>query len=271
MAFILLRETYAPVILERKAARLRKETGNQSLRSKLDSDTSRNAYIKRSIVRPMHMLIFSPIVTFMCIYIAMLYGFLYILFTTYTFVFEEVYHFSSSAVGLTFIGSGVGMFAGLFLVGTVSDKEIRRIQKSGKTIKPEDRLIMWIVIPGAIMIGGGLLMYGWTTKFAVHWIAPLVANGIIGFGMISLLMCIQTYLLDAFTVHAASVMAANAVLRSLLGALLPLCGLGLYDALGLGWGNTLLGLLALGLAPVPALFKIYGERIRTNPRFQRKF
>ena len=65
--------------------------------------------------------------------------------------------------------------------------------------------------------------------------------------MISLVMCIQTYLADAFTIHAASATAANAVLRSLLGALLPLCGLDMYNSLGLGWGNSLLAFIALGL------------------------
>lgn len=89
--------------------------------------------------------------------------------------------------------------------------------------------------------------------------------------MICILICIQTYLVDAFTKHAASVNAANAVLRSLLGAMLPLCGLDMYTALGLGWGNTLLGFLALILAPVPWLFYFYGERIRTNPKWQRQF
>jgi hypothetical protein len=80
--------------------------------------------------------------------------------------------------------------------------------------------------------------------------------------MIIILMCIQTYLVDAYTRHAASVMAANAVLRSLLGALLPVCGLKLYDAIGLGWGNSLLAFIALAMAPLRVVFKIFGERLR---------
>lgn len=50
-------------------------------------------------------------------------------------------------------------------------------------------------------------------------------------------MTINTYLVDAFTIHAASAMAANTVLRSIFGAVLPLCGLKMYAKLGLGWGN----------------------------------
>ena len=81
-------------------------------------------------------------------------------------------------------------------------------------------------------------------------------------------MPISTYLVDAFTLHAASALAANTVLRSLVGALLPLAGPKMYDSLGLGWGNSLLAFIALALCPIPVLFYKYGERIRTSPRFQ---
>jgi hypothetical protein len=77
-------------------------------------------------------------------------------------------------------------------------------------------------------------------------------------------MAMQTYLVDAFTRYAASAIAANTVLRSLLGGLLPLAGLRLYNKLGYGWGNSLLAFLALAMVPIPVLFSIYGERIRTK-------
>jgi len=76
------------------------------------------------------------------------------------------------------------------------------------------------------------------------------------------------YLVDAFTIYAASAIAANTVLRSLFGCLLPLAGPKMYAALGLGWGNSLLAFIALALTPVPWVFIKYGERIRTSPRFQ---
>lgn len=81
-------------------------------------------------------------------------------------------------------------------------------------------------------------------------------------------MCISTYLVDAYTIYAASAMAANTIVRSLFGALIPLAGPSLYQALGLGWGNSLLGFIAVAMIPIPFLFIKYGERIRTNPRFQ---
>ena len=70
--------------------------------------------------------------------------------------------------------------------------------------------------------------------------------------------------------YAASAIAAVTVLRSLVGALLPIAGPSLYKKLGLGWGNSLLGFIALALIPVPFAFLKYGERIRKDPRFQVK-
>lgn len=81
----------------------------------------------------------------------------------------------------------------------------------------------------------------------------------------------QTYLVDAFTVYAASVSAASTVFRSLVGALLPLAGNGMYDALGLGWGTSVLGFIAVAFIPMPLFFWRYGERIRESKFFKVEF
>ena len=62
--------------------------------------------------------------------------------------------------------------------------------------------------------------------------------------------------------YAASVVAAITVLRSLAGALLPLGGLQMYNALGLGWGNSLLAFVSLAMVPIPIFFYYYGEQMR---------
>lgn len=84
-------------------------------------------------------------------------------------------------------------------------------------------------------------------------------------------MCVSTYLVDTFTIYAASAMAANTVFRSLAGAMLPLAGPRMYETLGLGWGNSLLGFIALAFCALPVALWVYGERIRTNPKFQMDF
>lgn len=84
-------------------------------------------------------------------------------------------------------------------------------------------------------------------------------------------MTVSTYLVDAYTTYAASAIAANTVFRSLAGAILPLAGPKMYERLGLGWGNSLLGFIALALCPLPVIFYVYGERIRNSKRFHVDF
>lgn len=58
-------------------------------------------------------------------------------------------------------------------------------------------------------------------------------------------MSINTYLVDTFHIYAASALAANTVLRSILGGVFPLFGLQMYDGLGLGKLPTYLSLTYL--------------------------
>ena len=78
----------------------------------------------------------------------------------------------------------------------------------------------------------------------------------------------STYLVDAYTTYAASATAASTVFRSVLGALLPLAGNSMYDALGIGWGTSVLGFIAIGFLPLPLIFLKYGQRIRESKHFQ---
>lgn len=45
----------------------------------------------------------------------------------------------------------------------------------------------------------------------------------------------QIYMIDAFTAFAASALAATSIVRSIVGGILPMTGLPLYQALGYGW------------------------------------
>lgn len=200
---------------------------------------------------------------------ATIYGYLYLLFTTINEVFEKDYGFTIGTTGLAYLGIGVGSFIGLLGFGLVSDRGIKRAQANNKPITPEIRIPP--MIPGTLAVPIGLLWYGWSAEAKIHWIMPIVGTGWVGLGLIGIFMPIQTYMVDAFTIYAASAIAANTIFRSLIGAILPLAGRPLYSGLGLGWGNSLLAFIALVMAPLPYLFMKYGEFLRTNKRFKVDF
>lgn len=73
----------------------------------------------------------------------------------------------------------------------------------------------------------------------------------------------QAYLIDAYTRYAASAIGASAVVRSFGGFGLPLFAPTMYKALGYGWGNSALALVAIVLGvPAPLALWRYGEALR---------
>ena len=119
LTFVFMQETYAYVLLQRKTKRLQKETGNPNLRSALDTGKSPRELFSVSIVRPLKMLVLSPIVLLMSLHMAIVYGYLYLLFTTFPRIFEGQYGFSERSIGLTYLGVGIGSFCGLTFMGIV--------------------------------------------------------------------------------------------------------------------------------------------------------
>ena len=78
-------------------------------------------------------------------------------------------------------------------------------------------------------------------------------------------MIAQLYLVDLFgSEAAASALGANNLLRYFSGTFLPLAGPGMYKLLGYGWGNTVLGFIALSFLPAPVLLYKFGERLRAK-------
>ena len=214
VSLIFQRETYAPALLRQKAKRLRKETGNPNYHTgdKIDQSASNQQVFWTNIVRPVKMLALSPIILGLSMLTAVAYGILYLIFTTISEMFQTNYGIVNN-VGLVYLGAGVGQFAGLLMLGWISDPLVAKMAKrAGGEPKPEYRLPP--MLPGGAMLPLGLLIYGWSAEYQVHWFVPMIGQFLIGVSMITVFIPVSTYLVDAFTVYAASATAANTVFRS---------------------------------------------------------
>jgi MFS family permease len=220
--FLFLRETNPVIILERKAKRLRKETGNPHLRSALESNVTGRQLLFLSLKRPFKLLFISPIVAALSLLMGINYAYLYLCFTTFPIVFQEVYGFSEGISGLAYLGLGLGSIVGLAVIGKYSDPIVVKLTLKSGVRKPEYRLPL--MVPSNLCIAIGLFWYGWSAEYHAHWIVPIIGSGFFSAGVLGTFMPISTYLIDAFQLYAASALAANTVLRSLMGALLPLAG-----------------------------------------------
>jgi MFS family permease len=153
----------------------------------------------------------------------------------------------------------VGSFIAAILCGATSDWYMEKASAGGEK-KPEYRLPPMVL--GALVIPAGMLIYGWTAHFHLHWVIPLVGTALVGFGIVSSIIPSMAYLIDSFPLHSASAISVMDVMLALSGTLFPLAAPPLYSNLGLGWGNSLLAFIALAFAPLPWVLMKYGEQIR---------
>ncbi|KAF2851361.1 hypothetical protein T440DRAFT_394874, partial [Plenodomus tracheiphilus IPT5] len=105
-----------------------------------------------------------------------------------------------------------------------------------------------------------IFSYGWTAHYVTRWTVPVAMLLPYGFGIMALFLSVGTYFVDSRPVYAGSALAANVVLRSLTGALLPLAGPSMYALLGLGWGNSLLEFICVAMMSNPVKSYKFGAR-----------
>ncbi|KAL2831268.1 MFS general substrate transporter [Aspergillus pseudoustus] len=260
------KETNPVVLMRWKTERLRKELQNPDLKSCYETSNSSDS--KRSmlynLLAPFRLLLFSPAVSLISVYIATIYGSLYLLFTTVTDVFRDAYSWSTELSGLSYIGLGLGFLTGQAAFALLGDRIIQHLKRRNTRnhghFEPEMRLAICMLFAPLIPIS--FFWYGWSVQSHTHWIVPIIGLFPFAVGAVVIFSSLQTYIVDSYTRRAASGIAAITVLRSFAGALLPLAGPPMYKALGYGWGNSLLGFLGLGMVPVPVGFYLFGARLR---------
>ncbi|KAI9877951.1 MAG: hypothetical protein M1830_002358 [Pleopsidium flavum] len=264
---IFLKETYTPKLLHEKANRLRKETGNADLHTEFEHpERSLANVLKRSLVRPFILLGSQPIVQALSLYVSYLYGLMYLVLSTFPLLWSNVYHESIGIGGLNYISLGLGFFLATQITAPLNDRIYRRLKRNNGVGKPEFRVPL--MVPGSCLVPIGLFIYGWSAQYHVHWIVPNIGIAIFSAGVIIGFQCIQTYLIDSYTRYAASAVAAATVLRSLAGFGFPLFAPYMYRALDYGWGNSVLGFIALVLGlPAPVLLWMYGQDLRKRSTF----
>ncbi|KAK5121368.1 hypothetical protein LTR85_005534 [Meristemomyces frigidus] len=261
----IFKETYAPLILERRARRLRTEMGDvryYTAVSKLHEGRSVRSIAQQSLSRPLRLLAFHPIIQAMASLGAFYYGILYIVIATFSTMYIGVYHESVATSGLHYIAHALGEILGSLIGGPLTDFVYSRLKaKGGRGDVPEYRVPL--ILPGAIIAPLGLLLYGWAIHFRTSW--PVVDLGIviIDFGLQIASQTIQGYIIDAYSDHVSSAIAAAQFLKSLTAFAFPLFANKLYEALGYGWGNSTLAFIGLGIGlPAPVLIWVYGARLR---------
>ncbi|KAM5542678.1 hypothetical protein V8D89_003639 [Ganoderma adspersum] len=265
-----LKETYAPVLLDRKAkgilAKLDAEGGGSGKEVRtIYQKTAKRDYKQLlfvSICRPFIMSAQEPIIQLLGAYLAFVYGVIYLVLTTIPPIFTEIYHENAGIIGLQYISLGAGLTIASQFNARLLDIVYRRLKaKNGGVGEPEFRLPC--IFPGTILLPIGLLIAGWGAQKHTHWIVPDIGFALIGAGIVLTFQGMQMYVIDAFSQYSASALAAVSFLRSIAGFGFPLFAPAMYKKLGYGVGNTILAAIAFAIGcPAIWIFWAYGKKIR---------
>jgi len=268
---VFLSESYPPEILVTKAAELRRRTKNWGIHAKQEEiEVDFRELLEKNFSRPIRMLVSERIVLLLSVYMAFIYGLLYLFLTAYPLVFQGIHGMNLGVGGLPFFG----MICGQLLAGVViflrQPGYQKKLAANNNMPIPEWRLPE--VIVGGVCFSVGIFWFGWTGyRENIHWIVPTLSGLLIGFGLLSIFLQALNYLVDAYLMFAASAIAANTFLRSLCGAAFPLFARQMFDGMGIQWAATLLGCIAALLVPVPIWFYLKGAKIREKSAFAPTF
>ena len=262
-----LPETYAPVLLRWRAKKMSKATGHvYEPRMDQGKDVRIKTLFQIALSRPWKLLFLEPIVLLLSIYMGLVYAILYSLFAAFPIVFQQQRGWSTGVGGLAFLGLLVGIVIALIFVIVIDNPRYVRVSKKHNGFAPPEQRLFGAMV-GAPTLTIGLVWFAASDAPSTHWIVPIIGSVPFGFGLVLVFLSIQNYLVDSYLVYAASVLAGNSLLRSLLGMAFPLFTPYQYENLGVQWGAAIPAFLSLACIPMPFLFFKYGPAIRTRCKY----
>lgn len=266
VGIFLVPETYGPVLLQKMAKHLSEKSGKTYI-SILEINNGGKGFSEvfgKALRRPWALLFREPIVLIASVYLSILYGTLYMFLGAFPIVYQQDRGWNEGIGGLAFLGLVVGMLLGL--IYCIFDN--RRYRNLGKAPPPEARMPPGII--GAIALPIGMFAFAWTSFPAIHWSASIILAAPFGFGTVLVFLSCLNYLLDAYTIYAASVLAAGSITRAFFGAAFPLFTSQMYENLGIHWASSIPAFLTLACLPFPFVIYKYGATLRMKCKYAKE-
>jgi len=266
LTWLFFPEVYAPYLLKKKAQHLRKETGDTHWHhphEKIKLDFM--SIVTKHFTRPVRMLVTEPMVTAIALYASFVYALLYMTLEVFPIVYQEHRHWGLVVSTLPFLALFVGVLCAVGINLSFQPYYRRAVEKANGKPVPEARLPPMAI--GGFLFVIGLFLFGWTATPPTPWPVSVVAAGFIGAGFNTIFQQCINFLVDTYSLYAASAVSANTFLRSCLAAGLPLAARPMFHNLGVGPAMSVLGGIAVLALPVPFLFMKFGLTLRKKSRF----
>jgi len=244
-------ETYAPLLLKRKAIALRKSSGDERYYASLEQTTfSLRDIIVKIIARPLKMFFTEPMLAACAMYILYNNGCLYLFFEAYPVIFTEGHHLSAGTSGLMFVPVTIGGVVGLAIYAWIFEPMyLRKLDKVGaKAIQPEERLYM--AMWGGPIFAISFFWMGWTSSPSISFWAPMMAGLPNGIAIIIIFISLTNYAIDVYLSVTASMLATMAITRNISALAFPLFARAMFVKMTPPWACTLLGCLATACSAI---------------------
>jgi len=268
---LVMPETYGPVLLRRKAQKLREETGDREIFAKSELEQRSLHHVLTVVMtRPWRMLFQEVIVMCVSAYCALAYGIFYLYFQAYPRIFQgpdSVYKWSPGVAGLAFLPIGIGAIcsAPIYIWWNSILRKARK--RNAPWTKQEEYNRLPLACIGGPMFVISLLWIGWSANEDTYWLAPVSSGVLWGIGFLLIFLALLNYLTDAYETFAASAQSIASTCRSVFGVVLPLASGRMFDTLGISWACSLLAFLSLSMVAIPFAFIRFGDSIRANSKF----
>ncbi|KAK6075572.1 MFS multidrug transporter [Seiridium cupressi] len=263
---VILPETFGPVILlRRRAERLRQKGISSSIpaanHGKHDTTKTR---IRKGLARPFILLGTQPIIQVLALYFGFYFGLYQLFIAMYHAMWRDMYNMTPIQASANYLSITMGLILGCEIAGPFNDKIYRYLRQRNNGIDlPEYRI--WLMLPAAILVPGGLLWFGWSAVAQAHWIIPNLGMATACVGIVMTFMCMQAYVMDAYPVYAASAQGALTVVRSLTAFTMPVMAPAMVHQWGYGWSSTVLAIIAVVVGSLaPAFLHLKGASLRAK-------
>lgn len=274
LGFFIIQESYTPVLLRRKAEFIAAQTVHTGALKK--SLTARllifyqdlSSRIGPAMKRPIRLLTHRPIIQLIALAMAMDFGIYTLILSTFASLWIKQYRQNETDASLHYIAIALGAFVCAQAGGRLMDLMWHRMKSARPDREPTPEWRVPYILVGLIPCVAGTFWYAWSAEKCVHWAVVDVGVFFFTAGNFMFSQGLLAYNFDEFTsTRAASASAATRLGTYLLGFVFPIFAPELYEKLGYGWGNSLLGFLygIIGMGIIVVLW-IWGEKIRAMGR-----
>ncbi|CCG85062.1 protein of unknown function [Taphrina deformans PYCC 5710] len=260
--FLKLEETRPSVLLQRRAAKMSKEKGTKM--SAKGDDTPMSETIYSSLKMPWLLMFTDVTVALFSLWLAFAWGLAYGMLQSISLVFKTNHAFSESQVGLVFVALIAALAVGL-VAAAIQELWFKRSNHKAGSFVPEGRL--QIACIGSVCLSGGLFFYAWTSGRMVAAIVPMVAIGIVFFGIFTIYYAVFLYICDNYSDLASSALSAAGFWRNMFAAAFPLFIEIMYNRLGYQWAGSTLAFISVPLGLIPFALVKFGPKVRANSKY----